>query len=394
MVNQRTIVNQAAQFVESLLTEKLSTDHQYHDIGHTFRVRDAAVQLANEMQCSSEEVEILELACLFHDTGFTEVYEGHEACSRQIAERFLKEHAYPAEKQQRVLELIEVTFPPKYPDNLLERIIKDADLSNLGSKHFFDYLGKLRHEWSVFLNRDYDDESWVRMNYKFINNHQFFTPAAVEAYREQWKANRKQLKKMRTDKGVKKKEKKKAAASPGGIIAGNKSAQMMFKTSLRNHLDLAALADNKANIMLSVNALIITIVIPLAVSYISAGRGYLLVPVVILLLTCLFSMISATLATRPIRMEGYTAKEEINKGTSNLFFFGNFYKMKFNDYKDGMLKVLTEENKLDESAMRDLFYLGNSLGRKYYQLRLCYNLFMWGIILTVTTFIVTYSITM
>ena len=35
----------------------------------------------------------------------------------------------------------------------------------------------------------------------------------------------------------------------------------MFKTALRNHLDLSNLADNKANIMLSVNALIITIAI-------------------------------------------------------------------------------------------------------------------------------------
>ena len=176
------------------------------------------------------------------------------------------------------------------------------------------------------------------------------------------------------------------------LIGGNKSAQMMFKTSLRNHLDLAALADNKANIMLSVNALIITIVIPLAASYIADGNSYLLLPMILLLLTCLLSMVFATLATRPIRMEGHTEMEQIKNGKSNLFFFGNFYKMKFEDYQTGMMDVLAEESKLDGSIMRDLYYLGSSLGTKYKQLRLCYTIFMWGIIATVAAFGISYGL--
>jgi hypothetical protein len=103
-------------------------------------------------------------------------------------------------------------------------------------------------------------------------------------------------------------------------------------------------------------------------------------------------MVFATLATRPIRMHGYTEKDEIEKGQSNLFFFGNFYKMKFTDYRDGMQNILAEDEKLDDSIMRDLFYLGTSLGTKYTQLRLCYTIFMWGIIITVVAFGIGYGL--
>ena len=97
----------------------------------------------------------------------------------------------------------------------------------------------------------------------------------------------------------------------------------MFKTALRNHMDLSNLADNKANIMLSVNALIVTIAIPMGAGYVN-DDSHLMIPVIILLLTCLSSMIFATLATRPIPMTGHTSQEAIQEGRANLFFFGNF----------------------------------------------------------------------
>ena len=403
MGNKRTVVNEAEQFVKKLLTEDLTKDHQYHNVGHTIRVRDAALELAKAENCTAEEMEILEIACLFHDIGFCKVYEGHEAVSRQIATEFLQKHGYPEEKAELVLKLIDVTYPPKYPANLLEKIIKDADLSNLASINYLDYLDALRHEWGVFLNRKYTDDEWNKMNYKFINNHQFFTDTAKASYTEQWKANRKVMKKKRPPKEkpaeaaplvVKTSRSPSKNISMDGLIGKNKSAQMMIKTSLRNHLDLAALADNKANIMLSVNALIITIVIPLAASYVSDGNWYLIVPMVSLLITCLASMVFATLATRPIRMEGYTNQQQIKQGRSNLFFFGNFYRMKYDDYEEGLRTVLAEEQKLDSSIMRDLYYLGTSLGGKYRQLRLCYTIFMWGIIVTVLAFGISYSMSL
>ncbi|MCO6477103.1 MAG: HD domain-containing protein [Phaeodactylibacter sp.] len=394
---EKTIVAAAERYVTSLLKEKLTEDHRYHSLQHTLRVRDAALELGKRMGLKEEELEVLGLAALFHDTGFTETYEGHEAISRQIAEAFLENQDYPKDKIQQVLLLIDATFPAKYPASTLEGVIKDADLSNLGSERYFDSLKDLRYEWAVFLNQAYGDREWYKMNYKFVKDHEYYTPVAKALYGPQWEANRKKLKELRNDHaepGKKTDKSKVEKASPkagAGSISGSKSAQMMFKTALRNHLDLSNLADNKANIMLSVNALIITIVMPLAASYVKSNL-YLLVPMGTLLATCLLSMIFATLATRPIKMMGYTSRDLIDSGRSNLFFFGNFYKMTFTEYQEGMQQVVSNDETLEGSIMRDLYYLGHSLGRKYNQLRICYTIFMYGVIATVTVFGISYAL--
>ena len=411
-MTQESIVGTVEKYVTALLKEKLTEHHRYHNLSHTLKVHRAAVELGKSIGLPRADMEILEVATLFHDVGFTETYEGHEAVSSQIARKFLEGENYPKDKLERVLHLIDATYPQKNPVTTLEQVIKDADLSNLASEHYLEILEGLRLEWEKFLNASYTDQEWYKLNYKFIKKHQFYTLAARDLYGAQWEVNRQKIKDLRdreleegsTEKKKDKKEKqdkdkekerKTAAANPKDLLVGNitsnKSAQMMFKTALRNHLDLSSLADNKANIMLSVNALIITILMPLAVSNIKDNL-FLLFPLGILLATCLLSMIFATLATRPIHMTGYTAKQQIRDGKSNLFFFGNFYRMKFEEYEEGMQEVVADDGNLEGSIMRDLFFLGHSLGNKYQQLRICYNIFMFGIILTVVVFAISYAI--
>ena len=168
-------------------------------------------------------------------------------------------------------------------------------------------------------------------------------------------------------------------------LNGNKSAQMIFKTALRNHIDLTSIADNKANLMLSINALIITVAMPLLAANIEE-HTHLIFPVGILLVTCVVSMVYATLATRPIETKGDTSLEQIKSMTSNLFFYGNFHKMGFKKYKEGVKIVMGSDEKLDDSIMSDLYYLGEALGKKFGLLRICYSIFMFGIISSVVLF--------
>lgn len=206
------------------------------------------------------------------------------------------------------------------------------------------------------------------------------TPEQVEAL----KALKKELKKAR----------KVAAAAQGStsFIEGSRSAQMMFKTALRNHIDLTNIADNKANIMLSINALIITIAMPLMATQVRENV-FLLAPTICLLFTCLLSIIFATLATRPVKTQGSIALEQIGQKPTNLFFFGNFYKMNLADYIEGLRRVSTNNEYLEEAIAADLFFLGKALGRKFNQLRICYAIFMVGVTITVGSFLLAYMLT-
>ncbi len=389
-MTKSAIISKTEEFVTNLFQEKLSADYCYHNLQHTLGMRDAAQQLAEKQEVTEEEKEEIELACLLHDTGYTEAYAGHEAASHRIAQSFLKQQDYPQHKLEHVLQLIDATAAGAHPETMPEQIIKDADYVHLADENYPKFNEALRREWAQLLDRQYEDPEWYQLNYDFFKTHQYFTPAARQLFELQKNQNQKQLKKI-----VKKTKKTKIKTADSGAllasIGDSRSAQMMFKTSLRNHLDLSNLADNKSNIMLSVNALIITVAIPLVSSYAHKAE-YIIYPMGLLMISCLISMIFATLATRPIKMLGYTSKEQIQAKESNLFFFGNFYDMSFQEYQEGIQQVIADEEGLDNTIMRDLFFLGRSLGTKYRQLRICYNIFMVGIVSTVLIFAICYGI--
>ncbi len=389
-----TTVGTAEQYVRELLEEGLTEDYQYHNLTHTVNVVEQCRLLAERLELSEEQKEILELAAWFHDTGYTQGYEEHEINGTKIAAVFLEEHGYSPETIEEVNRCILATVRDHQPQNLLEEIIRDADLSNLGRADYLALLNGLRHEWATFRDENYKDKKWYNLNHKFVKKHRYYTSVGQEMYDPQRKKNQQILSKLAGNK-----KKKPAPAKPaakkdtktGSTIGTNRSAQMMFKTALRNHMDLSNLADNKANIMLSVNALIVTIAVPMGAGYLN-DSPHLMAPLIVLLLTCLTSMIFATLATRPIPMTGITTAEDIQEGRSNLFFFGNFYKMGIREYDEGMDKIVEKDANLESAIKRDLYFLGSSLGRKYNQLRICYNLFMIGVVLSVIMFGLSYAI--
>ncbi len=184
----------------------------------------------------------------------------------------------------------------------------------------------------------------------------------------------------------KKKASKKKEAPPTDSIEGSKTAQMMFKTSIRNHLDLSSLADNKANTMLSINTLIITVAMPLMFTH-AADNKLLIVPMILLSITSLASMYFATIATRPIKVKGITTMDALEEGKADLFFFGNFCNMDFEDYTNGMEVVLRRKDILQNSIFNDLYWSGKALGDKFEQLRKAYTIFISGMFISIIFFV-------
>ncbi len=103
-------------------------------------------------------------------------------------------------------------------------------------------------------------------------------------------------------------------------------------------------------------------------------------------------MIFSVLATRPKVTSGNFTREDIKNRKVNLLFFGNFHKIPLEDFKDGMKDMMNDRDYLYESLMKDLYYLGIVLDKKYKLLRYAYNIFMFGIILSVIAFIVAFSL--
>jgi HD superfamily phosphodiesterase len=383
-MNDSSVISVVEARIVRLFEDQLDKRYTYHNLAHTLKVRSAALELADRAGFSASDREVLELSALLHDAGYLETYEGHEEAGCRLAEAWLGELAYPADKLARVCGCIMATKISNQPENLLEMTIRDADMSHLAYAEYLQEVDALRREWQVVLGKAYTDQEWYEINHRFIKSHQYYTHAARELWDERKAANQKLLKKLL-------KEGPSTESTEDGRFTSTRSAQMMFKTSLRNHIDLSNLADNKANIMLSINAIIITIAMPLAATYVKA-HPFLIGAMLSLLATCLASMFFATMATRPIKMTGYTAREAVRQGQANLFFFGNFFKMSLEEYREGMSHIVADEKRLDSAILRDLFFLGKSLGVKYTQLRTCYTVFLTGIGITVFIFLVSYAI--
>jgi len=373
-----SIIDRAKIFVKELYEKKIPSSYSYHNFDHTMEVYEAGIKLAKEAKLEKNETEILLLASLFHDTGFSVGREDHEEHSKKIAKKFLEKEAYDKAKTKEIMVCINATKMTITPETKLEKMMKDADLSGLSSIDFQEHASKIRKEFNHFLPQKISKEEWINKNYNFLKSYNYYSEPGIKLFGPQKLKNQVSLKNMIESM----KDKKKPVPH---TIANTKSAQVQFKTALRNHIDLSSIADNKANIMLSVNALIITVALPILAETIRSIPLFLF-PTISLLFVSIISMIFATLATRPIKMGGKTSLSNVVNKKSNLFFFGNFYKMDFNDYEEGIKEVIAREDVLDNSITRDLFYLGQALGSKYNNLRWCYNIFMYGIIFSVLLF--------
>lgn len=385
-INKSLKIKEVEAYVIQLLNDKLSPNIYFHNVAHTLRVKKAAIKLAKLEKVSKEDSTLLAIAALFHATGFITTYEDHEVESQLIAAVFLREHNYPEEKITKVKQLIKITNPKIAPATLLEKIICDATTIHVGQKKYRTCSAELRKEWELN-KKDFHptDLQWEEYNLSFLQQkHTFYTKAAKENYQARKSKNIDKTK-IRMQEARKIEEKQLDEFS----VAKNKAALTMFKTSLRNHIDLTAIADNKSNIMLSVNALLLTIGMPIFASYLS-DKLYLLAPSIIFMLTCITTMVFATLSTRPIKMDGKTNLAKIPSGKTNLFFFGNFYNIGLNTYQEEIKKVISNKEQLDTSIINDLYYLGHSLGDKFRYLRICYNVFIVGIGLSLVAFLISF----
>jgi len=184
------------------------------------------------------------------------------------------------------------------------------------------------------------------------------------------------------DEGKKKKDKKKKLGSSRGV-------ETMFRTSYRVHMDLSSLADTKANIMISINGLIISITIASISPKIDANP-WLLLPTSILLIACLISMVNAVLAARPRVNTSIIDLDSFKRKKGNLLFFGHYTSLDEDEFVDGMTDLMENQEAIYYNMIRDIYGIGSVLDKKFKLLQRAYTSFMWGLSLGIAGFIAVY----
>jgi len=381
-------VNQVQDFVSDFINGKLSNAYSYHNLDHTVGVVKAVESLCNEEKVAPLDKEMLLVAAWFHDTGYTKACKNHEDFSVEIAARFLKEKEKSDDYIATVSSLIKATAKEYVPQTLFEKIIKDADFHHILDDNYIFSCEGLRKEWENVEGKVFSDMEWAVENEFFLSKvHQFYTPYALEHWQplkdKNLKRLRKKIKKMKEE--LKKEDKKKEDKPDRGI-------DTLFRVTLGNHTRLSGIADSKANILLSVNAIIISIALSTLIPKLDSPRNvHLVIPTFIMLMSSVITIIFAILSTRPKVTKGVFTKKDIEDKKVNLLFFGNFYKMPLEDYKWAMNEMMKDREYLYNSMIKDLYYLGIVLEKKYRLLRIAYNIFMIGIVLSVIAFVIAFK---
>ena len=386
----------AQTYVSELLARELSPKLTYHALAHTEAVVKECRALAPAANLNPDDTEALLLAAWFHDTGYLDVYDGHEFRSMERAAAWLKEQGVPTARVQLIETLIKATHRDSKPETELEKMLVDADMSNLARDDYRSRAELLRTEWELVLDKTYDTQAWAELQLNFMLAHKYLSEAGKERYKKDLKKNiedqRDYLKKKE------KKDKKKSKEKSGTFAEPKRGIETMFRTMYSNHMKLSDMADKKASMMIQLNAVLISVII----TYLGAKMGkagslaplmgnnpVLAIPVSILLVTALGSVTTAILSAQPDVTSFAWLKKSPEIATNrrvNLLFFGQFTKLKLDHFQGGMRELMRQKDLLYTNMVTDIYYLGEVLTRKYGLLRTSYTIFLVGIILTALSF--------
>jgi len=386
------LIEQLRQHIQSIFRLHENEAFIYHNVNHTEKVVHAAREIARHYELSEEDYFVLIAAAWFHDVGYFDDISHHEEKSAKQAQLFLQSIHQEQRIIDRVTSCILATKMPQQPKDLVEQILCDADLFHLGTEEFRKNNKMIREECKILYHKYFSKRDWSEKSIHLLQSHQYHTDYARKMLNRGKEKNKESLEakveEPETDLPVNpgknqekehmKKDKKKKP---------KRGIETMFRITSNNHQRLSDMADNKASIMITVNSIILSVLLSVLLRKIEENPT-LTIPVILLLSVNVITIIFSVLATRPQVTPGIYTQREVEEKKVNLLFFGNFHRMNLKDYTDSMFQMMDDNEYLYKSLIKDVYAQGVVLGRKYTLLRSAYNVFMFGIVLSVIAFLI------
>lgn len=369
-------------YVKAFFEEHKEQEFVFHSYEHTLEVVANVKTLSQAEGISEGETKKLVIAAWFHDTGYHLCCHTHEEKSAKIAREFLESKMVDRDFVDDIVNYILATKVEHEPVNIQEKIIKDADLFHLGTKDFHNKCEVLRKEINQIYNTDYNKKQWLEKSIAFLQKHKYHTAYAIKYLAPVKAEHLTQIEKSLID--IKKKKKKKEKRLNESYVRG---VETMFRVMALNNINLSDMADRKANIMISVNSAIISVIFYLTSRQLI--QDYMLPGTFLFALSSLSSVVFAILATRPNIMEGRFTREDVVQGKTNLLFFGNFHDVPLDEYMWAMKETMKRKDASYENLIKDTHSLSKVLAKKYRLVRTSYTVFMYGIIISSAVFLFT-----
>ncbi|MEJ7645776.1 MAG: Pycsar system effector family protein [Chryseolinea sp.] len=393
------LIREARALSEKIFSDSRFDNYFFHNLSHTKEVVEAVNEIGIQSGLTKEELEAAVTAAWLHDIGYLHGPLNHEEASVKIAGDLFGRLTTPVGKINLINNAILATRIPQTPRSMVDKVLCDADLYHLSEKHYDSKGTLLRLEWAAIKHKEITDNQWVNHNLEFMESHRYHTPFGQSVLEEGKRKNMKRLKKSDEPDVSKKKHKKleeevlklRAKLDKMRSQTPDRGIETMFRTTSHNHVMLSQMVDSKASILVTINSIILSVIVSVLIRKLEEN-SYLLIPTVLLISVCLGTMVFSILASRPNISSGKFTREDIKNKRTNLLFFGNFHGMNVDDYLWGMKEMMKDADYLYGSLIKDIYHLGKVLGTKYRYLRIAYNVFMYGFVIAILSFIVAFQI--
>ncbi|HZI23976.1 MAG TPA: Pycsar system effector family protein [Chryseolinea sp.] len=388
-------IRQARSLAEKVFKTRAFDKHIFHNFDHTQDVVNAVVTIGQHSNLSADEMESALVAAWLHDVGYEQGSKNHEQLSARKAQDLLTGLGAPQKKITDVTEAILATHMPQQPKTLVSKVLCDADLYHLATEQCLEKSNMLKEERNALGTKEMSDEEWLNLTVEFMEDHSYHTSYGQTILEQGKQKNIKKLKKAIKPKVSAKKyrkleeelEKLRVKLEKEKSLKPDRGIETMFRTTSHNHIMLSQMVDSKASILITINSIILSVIVSVLIRKLEEN-SYLLIPTILLVTVCLATMVFSILASRPNVSSGKFTREDIKNKQTNLLFFGNFHAMKVEDYQWGMQEMMKDADYLYGSMIKDIYYLGKVLGRKYRFLRIAYSIFMFGFVVAILSFII------
>lgn len=407
------LLKQVSGYVISFYTKETDARLTYHNYTHTWEMIDAANRIMSGYALNDRSRFIILAAVWFYDTGYSVPGNNdHKNKSADLAAVFLKNAGVDENDIDEVKKCILNTKIPQQPGTLEQEVVCDTVMYYFGTDSYSEKSKLLRKETEALQHLQISGDEWRKKSISLMENHHYFTDFAQANFTKTKIENLNRLKRKQEEKSAEAILEKTVPAQTANLHSKKQDAESdpenadakknarkrdrpgrgletLFRIAATNHQRLSSMADNKAHIMISVNSIVISVLLGLIIRKLDK-YDTIIVPTIIMLLVNVLTIIFAVLATRPRVPRGTFTKEQLDKKSVDLTFFGNFYKMDFPEYEYGMKKLMKDPEFIYGSLIRNVYGQAKVLGKKFRYLQISYNIFMVGITIAVIAYALTF----
>lgn len=161
----------------------------------------------------------------------------------------------------------------------------------------------------------------------------------------------------------------------------------LLRDTSNRYIRLIVDSDRKARIMIIVNSISLTAGVTVITSVI---HKYPLVWISAAILICanLIALFFTIMSVKP------DLKSDISKETeNNMLHYKKCVELRLAEYTSQMLDTMHNNDKKIDAVIKELYFFGNLLGAKYRLMKVAYRFFLWGILVSIISYMVILFIT-